>query len=113
MLATDDSPSQVFARTLAVLERDRFYDLAVDPTPALAQAGVVFEIAILRCLPAPRIVSVMFTAPPTPNTHTTVLRIVVPFGAKLRDTVDPDVVRLIGDVAHAVYQSRWNVTDIY
>jgi hypothetical protein len=118
-LATDDPPAQIFARLLSVLERDRFYELAAARTPAFdqnqngEQTAVVFEIAVLRCVPPPRSISIQFTGPPMPNPHTTVLRVAVPLGTKPRSALDPDVVRLLDDVMRAVYQSYWYGQDIY
>jgi hypothetical protein len=118
-LPTDDPAAQIFARLLAVLERDRFYELAAARTPAFdqnqngEQTAVVFEVAVLRCVPPPRSISIQFTGPPEPNPHTTVLRVAVPLGATPSSALDPDVVRLLDDVMHAVYQSRWYGQDIY
>lgn len=114
-LETEDPPAQVFARLLAVLERDRFYELAAAQTLMHEdeQTGVEFEVAVLRCVPPPRAISIMFTGPPEPNSRTTVLRVVLPYGTKLRSALDPGVPALLDDVTNAVYQSRWQVTDIW
>src|SRR5579875_4086710 len=49
VFATDDPPARIFARLLAVLERDRFYDVAAKRNANSTQSGAVFEIAVVRC----------------------------------------------------------------
>lgn len=110
--ATDDLPAQIFARLLAVLERDRFYDLAPAESLASAQNAAVLEVAVLRCMPKPDW-STILAALRKPNPQTTVLRIVVPFGMKPATALGPGVARFLDDFTLAVYQSKWYGQDVY
>ncbi|HEY2473439.1 MAG TPA: hypothetical protein VGI19_01430 [Candidatus Cybelea sp.] len=110
---TDDPPAEIFARLVAVLERDRFYDVAAQQTPTSTQSGAVFEIAVRRCAPPPDASSILVNRGPTPNSQTTLLQIVVPLGTKPGTVLAPDVVRLLDDITRAVYQSKWYGQDIY
>jgi hypothetical protein len=109
--ATDDPPAQIFARLLTVLERDRFYDVAVDRTSTPAQKGAVFEVAVVRC--APLLAASDVFGPPKPSSQTTILRIVVPVGTKPGTVLSPAAVRLLDDVTNAVYQSKWYGQNVY
>lgn len=118
--ATDDTPVRIFARLLAVLERDRFYDVAAERTANSTQSGAVFEIAVIRCAPLPDASTIggseytALTEAPMPNVQTTVLQIVVPLGTKPGTVLAPDVVRLLDDVTDAIYnQSKWYGEDVY
>ena len=114
-LETADPPQQIFARLLAVLEHDRFYEVAEAraSSPAEAATGAVLELAVFRCEPLPNTSTVGSTNAPTPNSRTTVLRVVVPFGTKPSDASDPNVARLLEDVTRAIYQSPWEAGDVY
>jgi hypothetical protein len=109
--ATDDAPAELFARLLAVLERDHFYDVAADRTSTPAQSGAVFEVAVVRCAPLPAASSTF--GPPIPSSQTTSLNIVVPLGTKPAMVLSHDAVRLLVDVMQAVYQSKWYQQDVY
>lgn len=109
--ATDDPPAQIFQRLLTVLERDRFYDVATDRTSTRAQDGAVFEVAVVRCASLSA-TSDVFGAP-TPSSQTTILKIAAPLGTKPGSLLSPAAVRLIDDLTHAVYQSKWYGQDVY
>jgi hypothetical protein len=109
--ATDDPPAQIFARLLAVLERDRFYDVAANRTSTRAQSGAVFEIVVARCAPLPA-AGALWEAP-IPSSQTTTLQMVVPLGTKPGTALSPEAVRLLDDITHAVYQSKWYGQDVY
>jgi hypothetical protein len=109
--ATDDPPAQIFARLLAVLERDRFYDVVAERTSTPAQSGAVFEIGVVRCAPLPAASTVWGT--PIPSLQTTILKMIVPLGTKPSRVLSPDAVRLLDDVTHTVYQSKWYGQDVY
>lgn len=111
--ATEDPPANIFARMLAVLERDRFYDVAAEQPLSSIQKGAAFEIAVLRCAPSPNVSTVSAMPEPTHDSQTTVLRIVVPLGAKPGAVLADDVVRLLEDITNAVYQSKWYGQDVY
>lgn len=110
---TGDPPTQIFARLVAVLDRDRFYNLAEAQASTPTQAGGIFEIAVRRCTPPPAMKTIGSTRAPAPDSQTTVLRIVLPFDAKPGNAVNPGVVRLLNDVTEAIYQSHWEASDVY
>lgn len=109
--ATDDAPAELFARLLAVLKRDRFYDVVADRTSTPAQSGAVFVVAVVRCAPLP--VASNTLGPLIPNSQTTFLKIFVPLGTKPGMVLSPDAVRLLDDVMQAVNQSKWYGQDVY
>jgi hypothetical protein len=117
--ATDDPSARIFARLLAVLERDRFYDVAAERTANSTQRGAVIEIAVIRCAPLPDASIIggseyaAFAELPIPSSLTTVLHIVVPLGTKPDTALAPDVLRVLDDVTNAIYQSKWYGQDIY
>ncbi|HKU80762.1 MAG TPA: hypothetical protein VJP76_01230 [Candidatus Tumulicola sp.] len=98
---TGDSPQIVFDRVVAVLKRDRFYSLAASPQTALPDGAAFYRIAVMRC-GAPR---------PMPNTSILTLRI--PFGSTPETLYDPNLVKLFGDLTHAIYESKWTRGDVW
>ena len=119
VFATDDPPARIFMRLLAVLERDRFYEVAAERNADSGQNGAVFEIAVVRCAPLPRSSAIggseyaALTEAPMASAETTVLRIVVPVGTKPGTVLAPNVVRLLDDVTNALYESKWYGQDVY
>jgi hypothetical protein len=112
---TDDSPQIIFKRLVAVLEKDRFYDIADPSQPTESDGAAFYSIAVMRCGAQPhnRDVSIAFVGPPQPGANTSILSLSIPFKSLPRTIYDAKIVTLFDDFTHAIYQSEWNQGDIW
>jgi hypothetical protein len=112
--STDDSPKLIFNRLVAVLEKDRFYDIAESSQPPESDDTAFYSIVVMRCGSQPKNSGhVTFLGPPQPQSNTSILALSVPFGSLPRAAYDSSILTLFDDFTHAIYQSEWNLEDIY
>ena len=119
-LETDDAPTPIFQRLLAVLKEDRFFDIPAlvqgnAPEPSDFGTAAYYKIAVMRCGAQrrdPKILT-LFGGPPEPAPNTTIFSIAVPFNRTPGTMYDKTVIQLLDDVTHAIYQSQWTSSDIY
>jgi hypothetical protein len=112
--STDDSPKLIFNRLVAVLEKDRFYDIAESSQPTESDDAAFFSIVVMRCGSQPKNSGhVTFLGPPQPEPNTSILALSIPFGSLPRVAYAPKVLMLFDDFTRAIYQSEWNIEDIY
>jgi hypothetical protein len=117
---TDDAAKTIFERLLAVLKQDSFFEipsLAEGNAPELRDFGTAayYKIAVMRCGAQrrdPKFV-ILFGGPPEPAPNTTIFSIAVPLKKAPGTVYDKRIVTLLDDLTHAIYQSRWNSSDIY
>jgi hypothetical protein len=112
--STDDSPQLIFTRLVAVLEKDRFYDIAESSQPTESDDAAFYSIVVMRCEPQPKSRGdIAFVGPPQPRPNISILALSVPFRSLPRAAYDSNILTLFDDFTHAIYQSEWNIEDIY
>lgn len=112
--STDDSPQLIFTRLVAVLEKDRFYDIAESSQPTESDDAAFYSIVVMRCEPQPKSRGdIAFVGPPQPRPTRSILALSVPFGSLPRAAYDSNILTLFDDFTHAIYQSTWNIEDVY
>lgn len=112
--STDDSPQLIFNRLVAVLARDRFYDIAEASQPIESDGAAFYSIVVMRCGAQPKGKgAITFLGPPQPEPNTSILALSIPFGSSPRVTYDPKILTLFDDFTRAIYQFEWTLEDIY
>jgi hypothetical protein len=119
-LVTDDAPTPIFQRLLAVLKQDRFFDIPAltggnAPEPSDFGTSAYYKIAVMRCGAQRRDPKflILFGGPPQPASNTTIFSIAIPLGRTPGTMYGKDIVKLFDDVTRAIYESQWNSSDIY
>jgi hypothetical protein len=111
---TEDSPQLIFDRLLAVLRKDRLYDLENSSQVSRSDGVASDGITVMRCGAQPHEKgTIAFVGPPQPGYNTSIVSISVPFGTLPESLYSAKILTLFDDFTRAIYQSQWEGGDIY
>jgi hypothetical protein len=112
---TDDPAPLIFSRLVAVLQKDGFYDIPETELATPPPDGAFFGLTVMRCRAQSRSksFSIAFGGPPIAGPNTKILDIQFPYGSLPSTLYDAKMLKLFEDLTQAVYQSKWDLTDVY
>lgn len=89
-------------------------DIAESSQPTESDDAAFYSIVVMRCRSQPKNNGhVTFLGPPQPEPNTSILALSIPFGSLPPATYDSKLLALFDDFTRAIYQSEWNLEDVY